>query len=114
MLLSYIQNMKPLFLLVQSLLLAFSLGLVNAGSVHADDDHERARELREAGEILPLETILDQVRAQGLGRVLEVELKREHGRYVYELEVVDDQGIVRELHFDARSGQLLKSRRDDD
>jgi len=96
------------------LLLAICLALVGAGHVQADDDHEQARNLREAGEILPLETIIAKVHASGLGRVLEVELKTEHGRYVYEIEVIDRQGRVMELLFDARSGQQLKSEREND
>ena len=82
--------------------------------VHADDDHERARELREAGEILPLETILAKVRALGMGQVLEVDLKKKHGRHVYKIETLDQQGVVWELVFDARSGEQLKQEREDD
>jgi len=96
-------------------LLLLSLILLGSGSVHADDDHERARQLREAGEILPLETILSQVRARGdTGRVLEVELKNKHGRYVYEIEMLDAHGRVRERLFDAQSGRQVKPRKVDD
>lgn len=106
--------MKTVILILQSLLLALSLIVVDAGSVQADDDHNRARELRKSGEILPLETILAQVHANNMGRVLEVELKNKHGRYVYELEIVDTQGMVWELVFDAHNGQQLKREREDD
>ena len=106
--------MKTLITVLQCLLLVFSLMSANTSSVYADDDHDRARELREAGEILPLETIVAQVQARGLGRVLEVELKTKHDRYVYELEVIDSQGMVWELQFDARSGQQLRQKQEDD
>lgn len=98
----------------QSLLLVLGLLLVNTGSVYADNDHERARVLREAGEILPLETILSKVTAGEMDRVLEVELKNKHGRYVYEIEILDAQGVVWERVFDARSGQQLEHKREDD
>lgn len=106
--------MKTVIVILQTLLLTLSLIVVAAGSVQADDDHNRARELRESGEILPLETILAQVLANNMGRVLEVELKHKHGRYVYELEIVDAQGMVWELVFDAHTGRQLKREREDD
>ena len=106
--------MKILFLSVIGLLLTLSLLLGGQQRVLADDDHERARELREAGEILPLETILAKVRALGMGQVLEVDLKKKHGRHVYKIETLDQQGVVWELVFDARTGEQLKQEREDD
>lgn len=75
------------------------------------DDHGRARQLREAGEILPLQQILTRLAPEE--RVLEVELEREHGGYVYELEVLDREGRVWEYLFDAASGELLNKQRED-
>jgi uncharacterized membrane protein YkoI len=88
-------------------LLAVTLG------VSAEDDHDRARRLRDAGDILPLETLIERARAERPGRILELELKEKKERILYEVELVDEQGIVWELHFDARSGELLKSEQDD-
>ena len=73
----------------------------------ADDDHARARELVKSGEIVPLEKLLKETLSNKPWRILEVELERENGRLVYEVEVIDEQGRVRELLFDARSGELL-------
>ena len=106
--------MKILTLSAIGLLLTLSLLLGGQQRVLADDDHERARELREAGEILPLETILAKVRALGMGQVLEVDLKKKHGRHVYKIETLDQQGVVWELVFDARTGEQLKQEREDD
>ncbi|MBK9132323.1 MAG: PepSY domain-containing protein [Gammaproteobacteria bacterium] len=77
-----------------------------------DDDHEKARRLREAGEIQPLEAILEQVRRVQPGKVIEVDLDREHGIHVYEIEVLDADGVVWELELDARDGAVLKHKRD--
>lgn len=79
----------------------------------ADDDHERARRLKEAGDILPLERIIEEARRVHPGRILEAELETKRGSHVYEVEMVDDQGAVRELRFDARTGKLLQSKEDD-
>jgi len=80
-----------------------------APNVWADDDHEHARELVKSGEIISLEQLLQQVFTQQENklRLLEAELERESGRLVYELELVDEKGVVRELLFDAKTGEAL-------
>jgi len=106
--------MKTFFLSLAGLFLSLSLLATGVNSVQADDDHEQARQLREAGEILPLETILAKVRELGMGQVLEVDLKKKHGRYVYKIETLDQAGVVWELVYDARSGEQLKQEKEDD
>ncbi|MFC1588914.1 PepSY domain-containing protein [Pseudomonadota bacterium] len=88
-----------------ALLFIFSIG----SNVWADDDHERARELVQRGEIMSLEQLLKQVDATEVGkqRLLEAELEEESGRLVYELEMVDEKGVVREWLFDAKTGEAL-------
>lgn len=93
-------------------LLAAAL-LALAGGASAESDHDRARRLRDAGDILPLETIIERVRSERPGRILELELKEKKERILYEVEMVDERGMVWELYFDARSGELLKSKQDD-
>jgi uncharacterized membrane protein YkoI len=41
------------------------------------------------------------------GRVLEVGLEREHGQFVYEIEVLNTDGQVKEFIFNAMDGKLL-------
>jgi uncharacterized membrane protein YkoI len=79
----------------------------------ADEDHALARRLREAGEIRPLEEISARARAAKAGEVLETELERSGGRYVYEMEILDAQGQVWELELDAKTGELLHMEIDD-
>jgi len=62
---------------------------------------------------MDLETILQKVQHIQSGRVLEVELETEHQDYVYEVEILDDAGVVHKLILDAHSGDLLKSKKDD-
>lgn len=94
------------------LLLAATL-LATSLAASAEGDHDRARRLRDAGDILPLETLIERTRAVRPGRILELELKEKKDRIIYEVELVDEQGVVWELYFDARSGELLKSKQDD-
>jgi len=76
-------------------------------------DQEQARSLRQSGDILSLEQILQRAGKLRGGRVLDTELEREDGRYIYEVELVDDRGQVWELKFDGRSGEMLREERED-
>ena len=76
------------------------------------DDHDEAYELMQSGEILPLETILEITRKQVHGRVLEVELESEDKRLIYELEVLDQKGVVWELKVDAKTGSVIEKEQD--
>ena len=84
-----------------------------APAAFADSDHELARKLRASGEILPLEQIIERARAAKAGEIIETELERKQGRYVYEVEILDGAGQVWELELDARTGELLEIEHDD-
>jgi len=64
-------------------------------------------------DLMPLEEILAKAKQEKPGRVIEVELDRDFGRYVYEVEIIDDAGVEWELKYDARTGKLLRTERDD-
>ena len=83
-----------------------------SGHAPADGDQVEARRLREAGQILPLEAIVERAKAAHPGKLLDSELDREDGRYVYELELLDEQGVVWELTYDAATGALLEREED--
>jgi uncharacterized membrane protein YkoI len=76
---------------------------------HERPDHERAKILRQTGQILPLEKVLSAARSHHMGRVLEVELNYEedHGGYVYEIKILDTNGEVWEVELEARTGNLI-------
>lgn len=99
--------MKPLLRFLTPLLLLSALSLAHAS------EQRQARELLEQGEILPLTTIIANTRAVQPGRILEVELERKRGAWLYELEVLDAQGQIWELRLDARTGEVLQRERED-
>lgn len=74
------------------------------------DDHDQARQALEAGEILPLKTVLEKVSADTPGSVLEVELDRRHGRWVYEIKLLRQGGSVVKLWVDASDGNVIDRR----
>ncbi|PCJ86275.1 MAG: peptidase [Thiotrichaceae bacterium] len=79
----------------------------------ADDDYIEARRLLDSGDIQPLEIILKDVRQTFPGKVLEVELEIEDQQIVYELEILGDDGVIKEIYINAKTGKLLFSKEDD-
>lgn len=96
--------------------------LLVAGSVRAQDkpapaldkEAEKARKKRaqqeafaamQRGEILPLTRILALAQAKVPGDVVEVEFK---GGPVYEVKILTASGRLREVVFDARTGDVIK------
>ena len=76
------------------------------GVATASGDHDVARTLRNGGEILPLAALLERPELRDQ-RIIEAELEREHGRAVYELEILNGDGRVYERYFDATTGEPL-------
>lgn len=91
---------RPVLLLLS--LLVFAPGLL-AG----DRDHDRAREALEAGKILPLRTIIEMLDRDYPGQILEVELDREDGQWVYEIKLLRESGALIKLVLDAKDGTLI-------
>lgn len=83
-------------------------GLVPSTGVAGEPDHERARQALERGEVLPLRAILDKVARDYPGEVVEVELEREHGTWIYEIELIDADGRLVKLEIDAGSAAVLR------
>ena len=75
------------------------------------DDHERARAAVQAGEILPLTVLLERLQRTYPGQVLELELEREDGRWIYEVRLLQPNGQLLRLELDARTAQVLEGRR---
>jgi len=92
---------------VGALLLA---GLLGLSAAHADNDHDRARAALRAGEVLPLQVVLQRVQAEYPGRVLGIKLEREDGRWIYEVKLLDPSGQLNKLELDAATGAVLRLR----
>lgn len=102
--------------LLAAILLGLALPSMAAGDeplLLAEMKADQVHRLKETGDIMSLEALLRQVRQEYPGRVIEIEFDEENGRYVYELEIVDDEGIVWDIELDARSGELIKREVDD-
>ena len=84
------------------------LALLPPLPARGDSDQDRARAALQAGEVLPLRTILERIERDDPGHVLEVELERKGGRWVYEIKLLRSGGRLLKLEVDAASGAVLK------
>jgi uncharacterized membrane protein YkoI len=96
-------------------ILAVGVGVMTAfGAARADDaDHDRARAALEKAEVLPLREILEKVEREYPGKVVEVELEREHDRWIYEIRLIRPGGALVRLEVDARDARVLGVQRRD-
>ena len=103
-------NINVRFSQLLALMLCACCSLASARDLGQDE----ALRLRERGEILPLEDILKfALERYPDSKLLEVELEEKQGAYVYEVELVTPQRVVRELKFNASRGPLTKDKEDD-
>ena len=96
---------KSLMLLVTTAALAAAAA--SPGLADQPGDHDRARRALEAGEILPLRTVLEKVERDMPGQVMEVDLERKQGRWLYEIKLLRANGLLTKLRVDASNGNLI-------
>ena len=77
-----------------------------------DNDHERAYQAHREDRILSLEEILGRLDLGPDTRLLAVEHEQEHGRDIYEIEYLTNDGDIYELEVDAATGRVLKQERE--
>jgi uncharacterized membrane protein YkoI len=87
------------------MLLATGTASVRAGDGH---EHDRAREAVEAGEILSLKAILERVERTQPGQVMDVDLERRGGRWIYEIKLLRPGGAMSKLMVDARDASVIE------
>jgi Predicted membrane protein len=102
--------MTKLTAILSATLLAATAGLVQARDIAP----EEAVQLLNAGTIQSFEKLNEAALAQHPGGTIDdAELEEKRGRYVYEVEIVDAQGVEWDLDLDAATGEVLKNRKDD-
>lgn len=92
---------------LSSLLLVFLSVIVLSPLLMADDDNDRAKILLEQGQIVSLDILLANIRQHGDWQILELELDEHQERLIYEVELLDQQGNVHKLNYDAKTGQEI-------
>jgi hypothetical protein len=78
-------------------------GSANSGRISEQD---RAKADVEEGKALPLEAVLKALGKRYPGRVIDVRLRNEALRLVYRIKVKSDDGSVRSVVMDAKTGKI--------
>ena len=101
--------MKTLTALFTAAIITMTASLAHARDLGPDE----ALRLRDAGTIVSFEKLNATALAKHPGStVTETELEEEYGKYIYQVELRDPQGIEWDLELDAVSGQVLKDHQD--
>lgn len=91
------------------LFLVLAVGMTSAPARAGEKlSQDEIRELVKRGELLSLDAILQSYPEKRYGKLLDLEMERDHGTVVYELEFLRADGRIVELEIDARSGLLLE------
>jgi uncharacterized membrane protein YkoI len=100
--------MKTLTIITASII-ALTSGLAQARDLGPDE----ALKLRDAGTIQSFEKLNAAALAKHPGgTVHETELEQEYGKYIYQVDLRDAQGVEWDVELDAVTGQVLKDHRD--
>ena len=101
--------MKFLTALITVSAIATGTSLAQARDLGPDE----ALRLRDAGTIQSFEQLNATALAKHPGSsIRETELEEEYGKYIYQVELRDPQGLDWDLELDAVNGQLLKDHQD--
>jgi uncharacterized membrane protein YkoI len=101
--------MKTFTALFTSTIIGMTASIAHARDLGPDE----ALRLRDAGTIVSFEKLNATALAKHPGaKITETELEEEYGKYIYQVELRDPQGIEWDLELDAVSGQVLKDHQD--
>jgi len=102
--------MKTLTALFAAATLTLTASLAQARDLGPDE----ALKLRDAGTVMSFEKLNETALAlHPGGQKLDTELEEVYGRFIYQVEVRDAQGIKWDVELDASNAQVLKNQRDD-
>ena len=76
----------------------------------SSSDHDQARAALASGEILPLSAIIAKLEKDFPGQIVEVELERENGQWIYEIKLLQRDGYRQKLKVDAKSAAVISKK----
>jgi uncharacterized membrane protein YkoI len=101
--------MRPLTALFTASIIGMTASIAHARDLGPDE----ALRLRDAGTIVSFEKLNATALTKHPGATItETELEEEYGKYIYQVELRDPQGIDWSLELGAVSGQILKDHQD--
>jgi len=102
------------------LFLALVAGMNNSPLLYADDSEGESDDLSDLalqwvkdGKVIPFKSLMQRYEERLNGRLLDLEVERENGRIIYELEIMRPDSVVYEIKIDAQSGEWLEEEVED-
>src|SRR3569623_1623464 len=95
---------------VVGMIASLPLVMLTAESAIANQEVEHLNAL---GPVVSLEDIIVKAKERQPGRKIEAEVDDHHGKGIYEIDILDDQGRVWELKYDGKTGEFLGRSKED-
>ena len=68
---------------------------------------DEALRQRQNGRVIPLETALKIAGKKVSGRIIDIDLTMRHGRPQYQFKIRRDDGVIKTVRLDARTGKII-------
>jgi len=85
--------------------------MINSELLYADNSQQSSDQvlnLVKQGELQSLESLMSRYEDRLKGQLLDVEVEKENGIFIYELELKREDGIIYEIKIDAQTGEWLE------
>lgn len=79
----------------------------------SDDLSDQVPQWVREGKVISLDSLMERHEARLNGRLLDLEVEKEDGRIIYELEILREDSVVYEIKIDAESGDWLEEEIED-
>lgn len=96
---------------VVGMIAGLPLVMLTAESAVANQEVEHLKAL---GPVVSLEDVIVKAKERQPGRMIEAEVDEHHGKVIYEIDILDDQGRVWELKYDVKTGEFLGRSKEED
>lgn len=97
----------------RSAIAATALGLSLAIPAHADqEDILEARQIARMANLIDPDRAVEIALAEKPGVMTDLDLDRERKGWVYEIEIIDAQGVEWEIELEGETGKVVKIKRD--
>ncbi len=107
------KNANPTFRnAIAATVLGLALGLPTVLPAHADDDIQEARRIARMANLIDPDRAIEIALAEKPGVMTDFDLDHERKGWVYEIEIVDAQGVEWEIKLEGETGKVVKIKRD--
>lgn len=100
---------------IRFLFLALVIGTTSSVPLSADKNNDLSKHVLQwvkEGKVLSFDTIKKRYKKRLKGRLLDLEVEKEKGRIIYELELLRADSVVYEIKIDAKTGEWLEEEKE--